>query len=423
MKLSDEQQEVADHILSGKSCILLGQAGSGKSTLLQHVVPKLKGCVVCASTAAAATNVGLGATTAHSLFGLKPNLYTPEDCYKKVPKKLEPLLKRIKVLIIDEISLLRIDVLEKIDYMLRQVNENDKPFGGVTTVLVGDPSQLPSIVAANERSIFFRYFKSPWFFTSDSIKNMKVFTLNSIFRQQDPRQQRILQSIRNKDKFYQKAVDVLNTEAMTYNKDEPCVTICAYNKDVDRINQYWYNKNTNEEQQYVAICDAKPTHEKYFPVPKVVSLKVGVKVKVCANAIDGSYYNGMVGTVESMQEDAVIVKTDNGVNVMVLPFDFEVVEYKTRGAGITRKVVAKRTQIPLKMCYAISVHAAQGISVDRLNINLGYKTFAPNLTYVALSRARDLTKISFVRPLRYADVIVDTEALEFYQSILPDSQK
>lgn len=416
MELSEKQLESVNMVLEGKSLAILGQAGTGKSAILKETLPRLKGVFVCASSASAAMGIGFGATTAHSLFGLRPQLYTPRDYNKKISSELAKRLRKIEVLVVEEVGLLRRDTLEMMDYRLRKAKKTSLPFGGIQVIMIGDGLQLPPVVANTEKKHFYSNYKSAWFFTSPSFKWLKIVYLTEVFRQLDTRQQRILKSIRNKDKYYKAAINRINTEATPYNPKEGAITLCSYNKDANRYNNYWYNKNTNEEFVYTAQDKGLEKFNYQFPVSEEIALKVGVKVKICANSPDSGYYNGMTGMVKELHEDFVVVEV-GGASVFVSPFKFEVLSYKVEGDELIKNIISSREQMPIKLAYGVTIHSSQGMTLDKVNIDFGWKTMANNIAYVALSRVRDLTNLSLVRPLRPDDILVDEEALGFFKSL------
>lgn len=419
--LSDEQKAIVKAIDNGESLVILARAGYGKSETLKHALANMNESeyVVCAPTAAAAINIGFGAVTCHSLFGLKPIMYAPDDWNRiKIPNRTYDVLGAIKTLVIDECGMVRRDVLEIMDYRLRIVKDKmDIPFGGVQVVMMGDFHQVEPVVGKNERESFYQLYDSAWVFSSDSFKWLDVYTLTKNFRQSDPRSDRILETIRNRDRYIERAVTVLNNESRPYDPAEPIVTLCSYNKDAEQINTDWFNKNENAPHYYYSNDYGSPSQLRTLPVGEVVALKKDSIVRICANHPDKLYYNGMVGTVKLMMERAVLVEVD-GMDVWVNETEYQVYDYEVTSEGsLERQVIASRVQIPLKLCMATTIHSSQGLTLDKVNIHLGNYTFANNIVYVALSRVRELSNIAFVRKLKGSDVKVDESVIEYYNNL------
>lgn len=456
--LSEKQQEVVDTILSGKSCSVLGEAGTGKTVILKKVISQIsknKSVAVCAPTAAAAINVGFNAMTCHRLFGLAARMYSPKECLNVIPEKLINVLGVIDVLIIEEIGMVRRDILEMMDFRMRTAKVEyfkfrfnndgrvpftykgkeyaslldceslfDVPFGGSQVVMVGDGLQLPPVVNYKEKDIFYENYDSAWFFTSDSFLWLDdLFYLTEVFRQSIRRQRNILKSIRNKDERYNKAVKLVNEESTPYDKNEDVVSLCAYKADAKSVNDEWYNRNPNEEVIFYSLDSGDSSESRNAPIESMIKLKLNSRVKICANNVEGGYFNGMTGVVVgfSNSNNRKVVHVDIGGEVVkVVDFEFNVYDYQNIDGNLTYTVVFTRKQMPLRLAYGVTIHSSQGMSLDRLNINFGKRTFANNIAYVALSRARDLTKISFIRPLRLDDIKVDSEALGFFKILEED---
>lgn len=426
MRLSEEQQYIADAILRGESVAILCEAGYGKTYTLKSVLPKLKGVMVVAPTGAAAVNIGLGATTVHRAFGLKPTIQDPSKFSNKLTQKVANVLKRVKVLVIEEVGGVRRDLFEAMDFKLRQAKECDLPFGGCQVILLGDVGQTSPPVNNTELHHYRRFYNSVWFFTSPSFKGFKVYTLNKNERNTDERQNRIMKSVRNKDKHCELALKRLWEESTPYTPNSDKMVMCQFNKDADAINGAAYHKNKNTPHVYRAVDKGKVDNLKAVPVPAQLSLKEGLKVMLISNDEGGVYVNGDTGVIVACQEDCVIVHLDRlDTDVMVTPFTYEVVEYKARGMGLSVSVLASRQQLPIKLGYASTIHKLQGKTLDSAVIDMG--TLPEHFTmpatfYVAITRVRDLRNLSFVRPPKMSDVVVDEEALKFYQSITCDSQ-
>lgn len=422
-----KQQAVHDAILEGKSVAVIAGGGTGKSYILKHTLPKLTGVAVVAPTGAAAVEVGMGATTIHKLFGFKPTIQEPQKRNNKIPAKIEEVLKRIKVLVVDEVGAVRLDLFEAMDYRLRKIHNNDAPFGGVQVILTGDTLQTSPVLTSKEALMYQKYFDSVWFFKSDSFKHFKMFPLIANERNLNERQQRILKSVRTKDKWTQHALKALWEEGMTYDPDAGKVVLCQFNKDADKINEQAYELLEGEERVYFAKEFGKPQDLKQVKVASNLKLKVGLKVMIVANCQYGLYVNGDLGTVVDLYEDEVRVRLERtGDDVIVEKFNYEVTELKPHGEGLSRTVVAAREQLPLKYGYAFSIHKMQGRTLDSAVIDMGSlpEKYTMNSTfYVAISRVRDTKNLSFVRQPRMSDIKIDKDAVEFYENLYGETEE
>lgn len=421
MKFNDEQQKVADAILQGKSVAVLAEAGRGKTYVLKNVLPKLKNVMIVAPTGSAAVNIGLGATTIHRAFGLNPTIQDPTRFSTKPKPTITNVLKRVKVLVVEEVGACRRDLFEAMDHKLRQAKDVDEPFGGCQVILLGDVLQTVPILSKNEKSFYDRLFDSVWFFTSKSFQNFETFTLLKNERNSDERQNRIMQSVRVKDSNCELALDRLWEESTPYTPDENNIVLCQFNKDADTVNSVAYERNPNPEHCYFSVDTGNSADLNSVPVPAKLYLKKGLKVMLISNDEDGNYINGDLGKITSCEDGFVLVELDRtGKTVVVPPFRYDILTYKVKGKGITTKVLASRRQLPIKLGYACSLHKAQGRTLDSAVIDMGNlpEHFTmPSVFYVGITRVRDTTKLSFVRKPKLSDVKVDKTAIEFYKSI------
>lgn len=423
IELNDEQKEVQNRILSGESVAIIAEAGTGKSEILKRTLPKLKGVMVVAPTGAAALQVGMGASTIHRAFGLKPVIQDPSRFGNKVQKPIANALKKVKVLVVDEIGSVRVDLLAAMDARLKMVKENNLPFGGVQCIFVGDVMQTPSVLTAQDAPHYRRLWgNDTWFFTSPLMVDIPTYTLSKVERNTDARQQRILQSIRNKDRHCELALQRLWEESIPYNKNDGNIVLCQFNKDADRVNEQAFNSNTNQVFEYKSLDDGDVRALKGLNVPEILKLKVGIKVMLTMNDPSGDFVNGDTGVVVSCEDSCIRVRLDrNGAEVVVGFYTYEVLKYKARGMGLSTSVVAERNQLPVRLGYAISIHKSQGATFDSVAIDMGNlpeRYTMPATFYVAISRVRDLKKLSFVRVPKLSDVVVDCTALSYYNMIL-----
>lgn len=409
------QEDVLDFVLSGKQdtpVLITAGAGRGKSYLLRQITEAVgSSLVVAAPTGIAALNIG--GETMHSLFGLPTSLVTRED-KEKISRKTRDIFKRVDTIALDECGMVRADYLDLIDYKLKNIRKSKLPFGGINFIAIGDFFQLSPVITNNEKKHFIH--DSPFCFDSDVWREsqFKVFELTKCYRQEEPRQVKILDSIRQKDVNYKRAIEEINKMAKP-ESDEDSITLVCYKRDADMINSYRYNQMSGEEYVYRA-----ETKNRFYekPVEDVLRLKVGVRVIIRANdQVNGFYKNGEQGVVQSCNADYVIVEKDNGETVAVTHFTWEKYSYESTTEGLTKKVVATYKQIPLRLGYGITIHSCQGMTLDDVHLDLGMGTFSDGQLYTSLSRIRDLRDMSLARSLIASDLKVNQRVIDFYKGL------
>lgn len=401
-------QEVALQAIDNKENILVtGSAGVGKTYIMKQAINY--NTVVAAPTGIAALNIG--GTTCHKLFGLPIGMVTEQDY--KVQSKVRDALAYVERVIIDEIGMVRADQLDLMDWKLKKIKGNDKPFGGVQMILVGDFLQLEPIVGYKELPYFRQQYSTPFCFGAEAFNGFRKIELEKVYRQDNKRQVAMLNSIRKKDKWFKHAISNIVKESLPYDEDREVLHLCSYKRDAARINGKWYNKIDAPERTYYAL-EHGHWKENEIPVPKQLNLKVGCKVIICANDMEGQYVNGDRGEVLSMSMDSVIVKKENGNIVTVQENTWERYGYVSSEGNVSKEVEAEYKQVPLKLGWAVTIHASQGLTLDNIAIDVGDGCFSHGQLYVALSRAKDLRNVSFVTPISHTDAIVREDAINFY---------
>jgi ATP-dependent exoDNAse (exonuclease V) alpha subunit len=401
----DKQQLAIDAINSGKNVFITGSGGVGKSWVIRQVSDKHT--LLVAPTGIAAINIG--GVTCHSAFGLPLGLPTAVD-YSKISPALRSLFagNSVKRIIIDEASMLRVDMLEMIDHKLKMVKGNKKPFGGIQVVMVGDFFQLEPIVQRQEQQILLDKYKSAFAFSSKAW-NFHMIELTDVVRQSDAKQISLLQSIRKKTPESYSAIQQIQQQAKAYINDKDALHLCCYNADADAINQHWYSLINSKEKTYHGVGD-----NKNIPIDQNLKLKVGTKVLLCANDLEGQYVNGEKGEIVSLEQYGVVVKKEDGSDVYVTPFTWEKYKIKATPNGVVKTLDTKFEQLPIRLGWAISIHKSQGMTLDNVAIHTGKGCFGHGQLYVALSRIRDLNNLSFVQPLKESDLIVHQSVIDFY---------
>lgn len=412
--------------------LLLGRAGTGKSTLIEHFKRTTKKkYVVLASTGVAAMNVG--GQTIHSFFNLPPRLLAERDVdIQPWPdhKPSRQVVEQLDVLIIDEVSMVRADVLDAIDYSLQLQLKSDEPFGGLQVVLVGDTFQLPPVDRDSEGLTTGESprYKSPHFFSSKVFKTkglFRIFELQQVHRQGAGPFLEVLNRVRL-GQIEEEDLQLLNARLSTADvdfTDKPPILLTTTNAIADRENQ------ARLAALDVPLVMLEGTTSGDFPLTQVrtsaeIQLAPQARVMLLTNDTDRRWVNGSLGTVleinlkgnddsnedsedDDDEPDHLLVKLDAGLTVKVFRHQWENAVYKTKGEEITRQVKGTFTQFPVRLAWAITIHKSQGLTFDAMRLDIGYGTFAGGQLYVALSRCRSLEGIHLMRSLRFSDVMVD----------------
>lgn len=393
MILTEEMQHVMDIVKNTNEHVFVtGKAGAGKTTFLKHLIRDTKKkCIVAAPTGIAAINAG--GVTLHSLFGIPFGPITPFDRLenKFTQYKVEMLLQ-LELLIIDEVSMVRPDVLDTIDRKLRWVREEDEPFGGVQIVMFGDLFQLPPVIKKEERAILQNYYRDYFFFNALVWQRtgFHVVELTQIFRQSDPNFIRVLNNIRNYQVTSEELdlLSELKDKQLSNDFDGQHIHICTHRATVDGINVEKLGQPTHSS--HVIIEGKFP--ESSVPCDFHLKLRVGARVMTIVNNPQAGYYNGSLGTVIGITSKEVTVKLDNGTTVKVEQHTWINSQYVLEDNQIVKKDVGSCKQFPLTLAWAITIHKSQGLTFDKIILHVS-KTFCPGQLYVALSRCRTLEGI------------------------------
>ncbi len=414
VQLSDEQNEVFKLIENTKETIYVtGKAGTGKSILLQYFVEHTKKrVVVVAPTGVAALNVG--GQTIHSFFKLAPELQDLETL--EVDGRTKELLKNIDTIVIDEVSMVRADLMEAINIKMQLALKNKLPFGGVQMVMFGDLYQLPPVVSDNElRSYFEEVYGGIYFFNAHVFKETKlrIVELSYIFRQKSERFRRLLNAIRNGEHDYD-ILEELNERVVAERPESGFITLAGNNATVSRINHSKLESLKGEERVYNANVVGE-MKESNFPTEKGLKLKVGAQVMLLKNDTERPrrWVNGTLGIVTKLKENEVLVNID-GVEHKVEKESWEAIKYSydTEEKKLKKQVTSAFVQIPLRLAWAITIHKSQGQTYSSVVIDLK-AAFAAGQTYVALSRCTSLEGLYLTAPIRDRDIIVDRKVVEF----------
>ncbi len=396
--------------------MVLGGAGTGKTTFLHEL--RRRGDarqVFLAPTGVAALQ--LGGQTIHSFFGIPPRLLNPDDV--KPRGRGKTLVRNISRLIIDEVLMVRSDLLDTVDRCLRRARSRPEPFGGVQLVLVGDFLQLPPVVPyAEQQMLAAMGFAGPYAFDAKVLHEVAVARVpfTQVYRQKDPVFVERLRAIRCGEGIAD-AVAAINAACVRPHRTGRVPVILAPTNDrVDAYNRRGLNELRAAERIYAAETKGEfALASDRLPAPETLVLKVGARVMTVRNDPERRWVNGSVGTVARLERTSVRVRLDDGGEAEIEPATWERIRYAWDEAKrrVETAIVGTYTQLPLVHAWALTVHKAQGLTLDDLRIDFGAGAFAAGQAYVALSRARSLAGLSLARPLRPNDVRVDPRVSEF----------
>lgn len=398
---------------------LTGKAGTGKSTFLEYFRKNTsKNVVVLAPTGVSALNVK--GQTIHSFFQFKPRLLTEENIGLKRNNRM---YKKLKMIIIDEISMVRADIFDAIDKFLRLNGPIiGSPFGGVQICVIGDLYQLPPIVSRNESEVFASLYESPFFFSSKSYldNDFSIIELQKIYRQSEIDFINALNNIRNGNTDYE-LIDFLNSRLRKYDeiKHKTPVVLTTTNYIADNINNRKLQQIDSKEFVYQGKADGSfAKGDDKLPAPRELKLKVGAQVMFTKNGPNKKWVNGTVGTVTELTEKKITVTVkNNGVEkVHKIPKEsWETFKYQidVNSNKIMEEKTGSYSQFPLVCAWAITIHKSQGKTLDSVIIDLGSGAFLAGQLYVALSRCKSFSSMVLHNPVSASDIICNQHVIEF----------
>jgi len=393
-----------------------GRAGTGKSTLLRALRDMIaQEAVVLAPTGLAAVNVG--GQTIHSFFGFPPRLIRPDDIRRSRNGRL---MRRLKLIIIDEVSMVRSDLMWAIDQSLRLNRGRPRePFGGVRLLLFGDLHQLPPVVqSAEEAEHLESAHGGPFFFQLPSLidgAGMSLVELEHVFRQSDETLIDVLNRIRDGE-VTEDDLEVLNERThpiRTLGEGDSFVILTPTNAAAQRINMAYLDALPGEVRPYEAGISGE-FGQSAHPTDANLLLKPGAKVILLRNDPDKRWVNGSVARIARLEPKRIWIEIDGNVHE-IEPVSWEARRYAFDQAAekIVENVTGTFRQFPLRLAWALTIHKSQGLTLDRVYIDLGRGTFAHGQAYVALSRCRSLDGLALARPLRPTDILFDRSAMGY----------
>lgn len=393
----NQQQMLAYELIANtnSSFFLTGRAGTGKTTFLRNVQKMVnKQFITLAPTGVAA--ILAGGDTIHSFFGLPMEVCVPGTCGKLNEARILTLL-HADTIIIDEVSMVRCDIVDAIDYTLRKAISTTQPFGGKQIIFVGDMFQLPPVVRQGaERELLHDIYKADHFFfyKADAIKRIRLVKIEfqKVYRQDDDRQfLNILENVRMNKVTPENIMHLNKRVTQPQNKDDIVITLASLNKTADSLNQQRLAEIDAEEFTYEGTIAGK-FDDKKLPVELNLRLKVGAQVMFTRNDQQKRWANGTLAKVVKLTKDEIHVRLDNGEThaVPCASWDSVSYEYDRELRKLKKEVTGTFTQYPLKLAWAITVHKSQGMTFDKMSLDLSRGLFADGQLYVALSRVRSL---------------------------------
>ena len=428
---------------TGISVFLTGRAGTGKTTFLKYIVENTpKRCVVLAPTGVAAINAG--GVTIHSFFQLPLCPYLPDipeliteyqlpEAHRQLRKEKVKIIKTLDLLIIDEISMVRADLLDAVDAVMRRYRHNNLPFGGVQLLMIGDAHQLPPVVTDQDEPWLKKVYQSPFFFHSKVMRQLKYITieLQTVYRQSDASFLDILNSIRG-GVMDNATYRMLNSRLdPRFNPDDSVapsghrwIRLTTHNRQADSINQEKMAALKTRLYTFYAEIEGN-FPENTLPAEKVLQLKEGAQVMFLRNdSREGRYYNGKIATVTEIDyDDGIIVTDENGDEIKVPIEKWENIQYEIdkETKEIVPTVEGTFSQYPLRAAWAVTIHKSQGLTFDNVIIDAA-SAFTFGQVYVALSRCRTLEGIVLSSPISQSCLFNNSDVSGFHEQFLPVSE-
>ena len=442
--IKNPELELAEKFIkyTNRNIFLTGKAGTGKTTFLKSLRTKTyKRTVVVAPTGVAAINAG--GVTIHSFFQLPfgPIITEKVAGYKienpnfkqKFNKKKINIIKTLDLLVIDEISMVRADILDAIDETLRKYKNRYKPFGGVQLLMIGDLQQLAPVVKQEEMYLLSPYYKSMYFFNSKGLQDANMITveLKHIYRQDDNVFIKILNEIRN-DVLSKQSYDLLHKRYIPGFKpadNSGYITLTTHNSSANIINEEKLQQVKGKMHKFKASVQG--TFSEYaYPADFELELKVGAQVMFVKNDSDAAkrYFNGKIGIVTGFDDDKIIVKCEDDYDVIETGREtWDNIRYNINSETkeIEEDFIGSFTQYPLRLAWAITIHKSQGLTFEKAVIDAA-SAFAHGQTYVALSRCKTLNGLVLSSKISESAIICDTEVIEFNKNAeenQPDEKK
>jgi len=405
-----------------RNILITGRAGTGKSTLLTYFRNSTKkNVVILAPTGVAAVNVE--GQTIHSFFHFKPNVTPASIKRKKKAEKDKPTIyKKLTTIVIDEVSMVRADLLDCIDKFLQLNGPNEKePFGGVQMIFIGDLYQLPPVVTSAERDIFKSHYPTPYFFGAKCFNqiNIEYVELEKVYRQKDDEFVRLLNTIRNRT--------VTDDDLVQFNKrcdpqfEAPpgsfYLSLTSTNALADAINEKCLAELPGRIWKAAGRIEGDFGKE-YLPTAVDLKLKKGAQIMLLNNDALGQWINGTIGKIRKFErddedEEVIVADLDNGDTARISPYTWKIYRFFVKNNELRSEEVGSFRQYPVRLAFAVTIHKSQGKTFEKVVIDVGRGTFAHGQMYVALSRCTTLNGIVLKQPLKKNHILMDWQVVKF----------
>ncbi|RSZ61675.1 AAA family ATPase [Corynebacterium hylobatis] len=406
ISITPEFAEALSQIRSGTNVLITGKAGTGKSTLLRTYLETADeagtSTLVTAPTGVAALNID--GFTIHRTFGFRPGMY-PDDLGKggkwSPSNRVTEVLRKVEVLVVDEISMVRADLFDMMDKALRLIRRSEKPFGGVQLILVGDLLQLPPVLPDNERELFNERWETPYFFSAHCFPHVHLSEvhLTTVWRQSDPEFIDILNDVRE-GAVTKETLDRLNENVdPEFNTPDDWVTLTAFRRNVERINARKLAELPTEKFVSHALKEGE-TSGFTFSGTEELHYAVGARVMTVINDPVDRFVNGSFATIIDASAETISVRLDHSGEVVTLrPHVWQIQRPTVTAGRLASEDIGSITQFPVILAWALTIHKSQGKTIPRLFIDLKGGTATDGQFYVALSRAVDLERLRFSTPV------------------------
>lgn len=421
IEINEKFKEALNAVETGKNIFITGRAGTGKSTLLKVIRDNLKqNYVVLAPTGVAAVNIG--GQTIHSFFGFRPDITIEKVFRMKHPRNVD-VYENLEVLIIDEISMVRADLLDCVSAFLSMHGpKRGRVFGGVQLIFIGDLYQLPPIVTYKETEIFSEMYLSPYFFDARAFSetSFKIVELTKIYRQTEEEFVNILNAVRNKtvDDYL---LSILNKNVdLNFNPhpDDGYIELVTVNSKAQEINYKRLQSLKGKMYSYEGEISGE-FDERSYPAPHVLDLKVGAQVMLTNNDPYGRWFNGSIGVINKIKSNSdgnsIFVKLENGNIYDIESNKWEMYRFSfdRLSQKISSEVAGSFIQYPLMLSWAVTIHKSQGKTFNKVIVDMGNGAFAHGQTYVALSRCTTLSGLVLRVPIEKRHILLDTRVVTF----------
>lgn len=421
-----------------KSIFLTGKAGTGKTTLLREIIATThKNTVVVAPTGIAALNAG--GVTIHSMFQLPFSAFIPSydvsaqftETVKfenkeslrrhfKMNNVKRNVIRNMELLVIDEVSMLRGDLLDAVDFMMQSLRRNSQPFGGVQVLFIGDLLQLPPVIRDEEWRTLKNYYRGKFFFHSHVLQQYPpiYIELSKIYRQTDDTFISVLNNLRN-NQITPEDIAVLNQYVkpdFDFKENKGYITLTTHNAKADYINSQSINDLNGKEYIYTPFV-VGDFPEKIFPVEEELKLKVGAQIMFVKNdlSFEKRYFNGKMGVIKSLSDEEIFVHfPEENMTLEVEKYEWKNIRYKVneQTKEIEEEVLGTFAHYPIKLAWAITVHKSQGLTFDKAALDVS-QVFLPGQAYVALSRLRSLNGLILLSPMQMNGISNDQDVMDY----------